>query len=266
MADFSKPITTDTYANVLAFLKATSSDLALGLDPATTTPTNVPTNAVRWNSASAKWQKYNGTTWADLANLYAINISGNAATATSATSAGSATSATTASNLAAGSAGAVPYQSGAGATSMTGVGTSGQALLSGGAGAPSWGTLGIGAGGTGATSAINALINLGERTGSTGSTKLPTGTTAQRDSTPATGYIRFNTTISQFEGYNGSSWTSVGGGAKGGGSDQVFFENDQTVNSNYTITAGKNAVSAGPVTVATGATVTIPDGSNWSIV
>jgi hypothetical protein len=39
---------------------------------------------------------------------------------------------------------------------------------------------------------------------------LPVGTTAQRP-TGSTGYLRFNTTTAAFEGYNGSSWTSVGG-------------------------------------------------------
>jgi hypothetical protein len=39
---------------------------------------------------------------------------------------------------------------------------------------------------------------------------LPVGTTGQRP-TGATGYLRFNTTTAAFEGYNGSSWTSVGG-------------------------------------------------------
>lgn len=266
MADFSKPVTTDTYTNVLTYLKATTSDIALGLDPATTSPTNLPTNSVRWSSASNKWQKYNGTTWSDLSALYSINISGNAATATSATSATSATTATTATNLAAGSAGAVPYQSGAGTTSMSGVGTSGQALLSSGAGAPTWGTLAIAAGGTGATTAANALVALGERTSATGSAKLPAGTTAQRDVSPSSGFIRFNADTVQFEGYNGSAWSSVGGGAKGGGADQVFFENDKTVTSNYTITTNKNAVSAGPITINTGITVTVPTGSNWVIV
>ena len=58
----------------------------------------------------------------------------------------------------------------------------------------------------------------------------------------------------------------VGGAARGGGTDQVFFENGQTVNYNYTITSGKNAVSSGPVTIATGVTVTIPTGSRWVIV
>jgi len=57
-----------------------------------------------------------------------------------------------------------------------------------------------------------------------------------------------------------------GGGATGGGTDQVFYENDQTVNTNYTITAGKNAVTAGPVSVASGITVTVPSGSTWTVV
>lgn len=52
----------------------------------------------------------------------------------------------------------------------------------------------------------------------------------------------------------------------GGGSDRVFYENDNTVNSNYTVPAGRNAVSAGPVTVQPGVTVTVPVGSSWSIV
>jgi hypothetical protein len=39
---------------------------------------------------------------------------------------------------------------------------------------------------------------------------LPVGTTGQRP-TGATGYLRFNTTTAAFEGFNGTSWTSVGG-------------------------------------------------------
>jgi hypothetical protein len=104
------------------------------------------------------------------------------------------------------------------------------------------------------------------KTGNTGSAVLPVGTTAQRDVVPATGFVRFNTNLSQFEGYNGTVWGTIGGGAKGGGSDQVFFENDQVVTTNYTLTAGKNAVTAGPVTVNSGVTVTIPSGSTWVIV
>ena len=46
----------------------------------------------------------------------------------------------------------------------------------------------------------------------------------------------------------------------------VFFENDTTLTSSYTITAGKNAMTAGPITIADGVTVTIPDGSTWTVV
>jgi hypothetical protein len=54
--------------------------------------------------------------------------------------------------------------------------------------------------------------------------------------------------------------------AKGGGNDKIFFENDQVVTSNYTITAGKNAMSAGDITINNGVDVTIPVGSTWTIV
>jgi hypothetical protein len=99
----------------------------------------------------------------------------------------------------------------------------------------------------------------------TGAVKVPVGTTAQRP-TAATGQLRFNSTAGSFEGYNGSAWGSIGGGATGGGGDQVFYENDVIVNSNYTITTGKNAMTAGPIEIANGATVTIPVGSEWTIV
>jgi len=51
---------------------------------------------------------------------------------------------------------------------------------------------------------------------STGAIKTPVGTTAQRP-TPAQGQIRYNTTDSVFEGYDGSDWGSLGGGGGGGG-------------------------------------------------
>ena len=57
-----------------------------------------------------------------------------------------------------------------------------------------------------------------------------------------------------------------GGGAVGTGTDQVFYQNDQTVTLDYSIEAGKNAMSAGPIAIAASKTVTIPSGSEWSIV
>jgi len=102
-------------------------------------------------------------------------------------------------------------------------------------------------------------------TTSTGAYQLPFGTTAQRP-TAATGQVRFNSTLTQFEGYNGTTWGKIGGGATGGGADDVFVENGQTVTTNYTLTTGKNAMSAGPITVNAGVTVTIPSGASWVIV
>jgi DNA polymerase III gamma/tau subunit len=104
------------------------------------------------------------------------------------------------------------------------------------------------------------------KTSSTGSAVLPTGTDAQRDGSPAAGYIRFNTDQGSFEGYNGSAWSSVGGGATGGGSDAVFIENDQTVTANYTIPSGRNAMSTGPVTIDSGVTVTVSSGSRYVVI
>jgi hypothetical protein len=95
--------------------------------------------------------------------------------------------------------------------------------------------------------------------------KIPSGTTAQRP-TGATGHIRYNSSNSQFEGYNGSAWGQLGGGATGGGGDTVFVENSNAVTVDYTITTNKNAMSAGDVTINTGVTVTLPTGSRWVIV
>ena len=102
-------------------------------------------------------------------------------------------------------------------------------------------------------------------TSGTGAASIPASTTANRP-IPVTGHFRFNTDLIQFEGYNGTNWGAVGGGATGGSNDKIFHENDQTVTTNYTITTSKNAGTFGPVTVNSGITVTIPSGSTWSIV
>lgn len=109
------------------------------------------------------------------------------------------------------------------------------------------------------------VSNTVKRTSATGSAKMPTGTTAQRDATPAAGYLRFNSDYGRSEEFDGTNWKGLGG-ASGAGGDAVFYENDLTVDNDYTITTGKNAMSAGPVTVSTGVTVTVPTGSTWTVV
>jgi hypothetical protein len=100
---------------------------------------------------------------------------------------------------------------------------------------------------------------------STGALTISKGTVLQRPGTPTAGMLRFNDDTDEFEGYNGTVWASVGGGATGGGSDAVFFENDQVVTANYTIPATKNASSTGPITINPGVTVTVSSGSRWVV-
>jgi hypothetical protein len=123
------------------------------------------------------------------------------------------------------------------------------------------GTLGV----AGALDVAGAL-NVGGDGNFTATTalKLPVGTTAQRP-TPADGKVRFNTDTTKFEGYNGTAWGQLGGGATGGGADEVFVQNDQIVTTSYAIPSGKNAMSTGPITVDSGAVVTIPTGSRWVV-
>jgi hypothetical protein len=45
-----------------------------------------------------------------------------------------------------------------------------------------------------------------------------------------------------------------------------LYENSATISANYTIGSGNNAMSAGPITVSTGVTVTVPTGSTWTVV
>ena len=49
-------------------------------------------------------------------------------------------------------------------------------------------------------------------------------------------------------------------------STTAFFENDQTIDSDYTVGATKNAMSIGTVEISSGVTITIASGGNWVIV
>jgi hypothetical protein len=143
---------------------------------------------------------------------------------------------------------------------------------------------------------------------STGALVISKGTTGQRP-TPASGMLRFNTTSTEFEGYNGTAWASVGGAALSndtstatnvfplfanattGTASTLFtsnakllykpstgeFQASELVASNglllnatniaasYTIGTGFNAMSVGPVTVASGQSVTVSSGQRWLV-
>ena len=54
-------------------------------------------------------------------------------------------------------------------------------------------------------------------------------------------------------------------GATGGGTDEIFVENERTVTTTYSITATKNAHSVGPIALNSGVVVTVPAASTWMV-
>jgi hypothetical protein len=99
------------------------------------------------------------------------------------------------------------------------------------------------------------------QTSPTGAAEIPTGTEAQRP-TPAAGQLRFNTDAASFEGYDGTEWGSIGGGA----TSDAIYENSATIAENITIVAGRNAMSTGPITINAGVTVTVSTGARYVVI
>ena len=89
----------------------------------------------------------------------------------------------------------------------------------------------------------------------TNCTSLPVGGITATGTPSASNYLRGD-----------GSWQTVTGGATGGGSDAIFWNNGQTINNDYTVPSTTNAGTFGPVTIAATKTVTISSGSNWVIV
>lgn len=127
------------------------------------------------------------------------------------------------------------------------------------------GTLALANGGTGATTAANARTNLG----------LGSIATQNANSVSITGgSITGITDLAVADGGTGAS-TAAAARTNLAVPEQtthavintgVFWENGQTVTTNYTVTSGRNAMSAGPITINSGVTVTVPSGSVWTVV
>ena len=152
-------------------------------------------------------------------------------------------------------------------------GTSGQFLKTQGAGAdPIWGTvstnptMGGDISGTASAAAIvaNAVDGTHIAMGSDaqGDVLFYGGTDYERLAAGTSGYF-----LKTLGSGADPAWAEVPAGAPtGGGTEKVFYENENSVDTDYTLTTNYNAVSAGPVTVASGVTVTIPAGQAWVIV
>lgn len=106
--------------------------------------------------------------------------------------------------------------------------------------------------------------------------RLPTGTEAQRPTGVSVGTIRFNTDVDAAEiykadaGTGSAGWAAVSGGGPSLGENSVIRTNQTTISENITVgpTAGSefaNGMSAGPITIANGFTVTIETGGAWSV-
>jgi hypothetical protein len=121
-------------------------------------------------------------------------------------------------------------------------GTNGQALVTNGSGTLSWttpgGSVSITNDTSTATDVYPAFLNATTGTAST----IYTGN-AKLLYKPSTGELKSEVPVAQ----NG------------------IFVNAQTIDTNYTIGTGFNGMSSGPVTIASGVTVTVDSGSNWAV-
>jgi len=119
--------------------------------------------------------------------------------------------------------------------------------------------IGASAVGTGAFSTLSAT---GDGTFSgTGQIKLPAGTTVERSGSPVDGMLRYNTDLDSFEGYADGLWGGIGGAQAGG----AIVTNKDVASVSYTIVAGENGFSVGPITVNDGVTITVSDGQRWIV-
>jgi len=249
-----------------------------------------------------------GTTWATSTALAAnaLVLGGGAGAAPSTTTTG--TGVVTALGVNTGSSGAFVVNGGALGTPSSGTVTN----LTGTASININGTVGATSTNTGAftTLAATALTaTLDSTFSSTGALIISKGTTGQRP-TPASGMLRFNTTTTEFEGYNGAAWASVGGAALSNdtttatnvyplfanattgtastlftGNANLLYKpstgdlsaiahissngitlNANTIATSYTIAATNNGLSAGPVSINGGVTITVSTGSVWTVV
>ena len=210
-------------------------------------------------------------------------------------------------------AGSVVYGASTTAQGYTAAGTSGQVLISGGTGSPTWstniggnaanvtGTVAVANGGTGQTTAaaaFNALspitttgdliIGTGTNTasrlgiGSSGYSLISNGTTAAwvafsggatiTPTTTNTAYFIVGTSATSGSLSIGSINTNVSFNPSTGvlsapeiAATNGLYVNSATVNTSYSIPSGSNAMSVGPITVASGQSVTISSGSRWVV-
>jgi hypothetical protein len=173
-----------------------------------------------------------------------LSIGGNAATATSAT---------TATNLAGGAAGSLPYQASSGSTTLLAAGSNGQ-ILTLASGVPSWAAAPV----TGITitddTTTNATRYLAFTSATSGSVTGQNVSSTKLQYNPSTGTLS-STNVTASGTVTGALVNATNG----------IVINSQTVAASYSIPSGSSAMSAGPITVASGQSVTVASGSRWVV-
>jgi len=282
-------VTDDTTTNATRyplFADQTSGNLATEYTSSTKFQYNPSTGTLSASVFSGAGTSLTGT-------ASSLSIGGNAATATSAT---------TATNLAGGANGSVPYQTGSGATTMLAAGSNGQILTLAG-GVPTWAAApatGITVTDDTTTNATRYLTFTSATTGSiTGenvaSTKLQFN--------PSTGVLNSSAFVASAGLYSTGTYTAtytdgiVADYATGNGRISVgstdtltfynggvantqlaqldtkgnlqisggIYVNSKTISANYSIPSGSSGMSAGPITISSGVSVTVASGSKWVV-
>jgi len=243
---------------------SSASSASSSASAASTSASNASTSA-----STASTQATNASNSASAASTSASNASSSASAAstsasnasTSATNAAnSATSASSSASTATTQATNAASSASAASTSATNASNSASAAATSATNAANSATSAASSATAAAASAAEAA-NKVAKTSDTGSAVIPKGTTAQRDGSPIDGYFRYNSDLDSFEGYVDGAWGGVGGAQAGG----VIYENGTTIGTSYTMGTGKNGLSVGPITVSSGATLTIPSGQRYVI-
>jgi len=205
--------------------------------------TSGSTNTVDTSSTKLQYVPSTGTFTATVFSGAGTGLTGTASSLSIGGNAATATSATTATNIAGGAASQLVYQTGSGATGFIANGTSGQVLQSNGSSVPTW-------------------VNF------SGGATITDDTTTNATRYPLFAAATSGTLSTAYTSSTELKWNPSTGdqSAPQQVASNGLLVNNNTVSTSYTLPTNYNAISAGPITVASGKTVTVPSGSRWVIV
>ena len=111
------------------------------------------------------------------------------------------------------------------------------------------------------TAKVTNATHTGEVTGATALTiadNVVDEANLKISNTPTNGYVL----TAQSGNTGGLTWAEI---SSGNTTANGMWEHAHTIAANYSITSGNNAIAAGPITINSGVSVTVPTGSTWVI-